>query len=229
MIRLLVGIFFLNASFSQVTIAQNTSLTEDISYRYLDTLVKIAKANYPRVAQNQKQIDIANKNITKAKLSWFEALGFYILYNPYNSTSEINPGLVNRSPSGAQLGVTVNIGTVFQKPNLIKTTRLELDIAKLEHQEYLLNIEAVVKDRYFKYVEQVAIVRARSRSVLDVGILLSTIKSKFERGEDTFENYSKALVLYNDQNQLKINAESSMVSAKAFLEEILNKKLEEIH
>jgi outer membrane protein TolC len=204
------------------------SLAETVNYGYLDKLVRIARETYPRMGQNQKRIDIANKNITKARLSWFEVFGLYYLYNPYATTTTESPRFLSGAFNGSQLGMTINLGQIVQKPNQIKIAKDELKITQLEYNEYYLTIEAIVKDRYFKYIEQQAIVKARSRSVLDIGVLMNTIRSKFEKGDETFENYSKALVLYNTENQSRINAESAMLSAKAFLEEILNKKLEEI-
>jgi hypothetical protein len=64
--------------------------------------------------------------------------------------------------------------------------------------------------------------------MLDAQSTLESIRMKFERGQETFENYSRILALINEQNREKVIAESDMLSAKAFLEELLNKKLEEI-
>jgi outer membrane protein TolC len=223
-----ISIFLVTIIASNCVKAQG-SMMEEVSYPYLHKLVRIAKENYPRVGLNQKRIDIADKNVYKAKLSWFDVLGFYFLYNPTSSTQLVNPTFLGKTFNGSQFGMTISIGTIFQKPVQVKIARDELDIARLQYHEYDLNIEAIVKDRYFQYVEQVTIVKARARSVLDAGIMLNSLRNKFEKGEETFENYSKALILYNDQSQLKINAEASMLSAKAFLEEILNKKLDEIN
>lgn len=217
--------FLLLASFK---VQAQTSLMEEVSYPYLNKLIKIAKEQYPREKINLKRIQMAETNVQKARLSWFEVLGLYVIYNPYNKTPLTDPRFLGGIFNGTQLGISFNVGSIFQKPSLIKTARDELSISKLQSSEYDLNIEANVKDRYFKYIEQVTIVKAKARSVLDVGIMVNTIRNKFEKGEETFENYSKALILYNDQNQLKITSESAMLSAKAALEELLNNKLEDI-
>ena len=54
-------------------------------------------------------------------------------------------------------------------------------------------------------------------------------KYKFEKGEETLENYSKAIVALNAQKQNIISSEGNVLIAKSGLEEIIGKKLEDIH
>lgn len=208
-----------------VTVAQR-SMMEEVSGPYLEKLIALAKANYPRLKIHTKQVSIAEKNANKLKLSWFDGLGIYYLYLPPTAAAgTINPVT---SGGGFQLGFSFNVGSLLQKPAQINSAKLQVDVSKLEKQEYELNIAANVKERYYKYIQQLILLKQRSQLSQDAETMLTSARSKFERGQETFEVYSKALVFLNEQVQGKINTETELLIAKAQLEELLNVKLEEI-
>lgn len=214
---------FLVMMFSNVK-AQK-SIMEEVSYSYLDTLVRVARENYPRIKALDQEIFIAQSNVQKAQLSWFDLLGVYYFYNPKRSTQDPTSSFFL---NGLQLGVSFNLGTFVQKPATVKASKGQLQVARLQKDEYYLNLEANVKDRYFRYIQKLTLVKLRTQAMQDAQSTLESIRTKFERGQETFENYSRILALINEQNREKVIAESDMLSAKAFLEELLNKKLEEI-
>lgn len=202
------------------------SLLDDVSVPYLDTLIKIAKENYPRIKALDQEITVAQNTVNRAKISYLDLLGIYYFYTPQRTNSNIeNPYFLN----GFQVGFSFNIGTFLQKPYTVKISKNQLSIAKFQKDEYGLNLEANVKNRYYNYIQRVSIVKLRSQAVLDAQSSLSFIRNRFERGQETLDNYNRTLADLNTQNREKIIAESEMLSAKAFLEELLNKKLEEIN
>ena len=217
------GIFclLLFASFS--VRAQETMITE-ISYPYLDTLIRVAKENYPRVKAMEKRVEIAQNNISRARISWLDAVNLSYLYNPNNYFNFANPSFF----SGFQFGVNLNVGTLLQKPYQIRNAKEEKEVARFERDEYFLNLEALVKERYFVYIQQRTIVKARLQTAQDAESILKAVRYRFERGEETLQNYNNALIAFSGQNQQKISAESEMLVAKARLEELLGKKLEDI-
>ena len=85
-----------------------------------------------------------------------------------------------------------------------------------------------MKERYFVYIQQRTIVKARLQTAQDAESILKAVRYRFERGEETLQNYNNALIAFSGQNQQKISAESEMLVAKARLEELLGKKLEDI-
>lgn len=211
-------------SFSKV-MAQRSMMTE-ISAPYLDKLIQTAKDNYPRHKIYTKQIGIAESNLNTVKLSWFDGLGIYYLYLPPNAAGgTVNP-TTNRS--GFQLGFSLNVGALLEKPSQINAAKGDRDVARLEKQEYELTIEADVKERYYKYIQQLTLLKQRTQLALDAQTMLTSARSKFERGQETFQNFNQALVFYNQQNQDLINTEAEVLITKAQLEELLNKKLEEV-
>ena len=201
--------------------AQETMLTE-VSYTYLDTLIKIAKENYPKIKVFDKKVTIAEKNVGRTRVSWLDAINVAYLYNPNNTFNVARPTFF----SGFQTGISLNVGLLLQKPYLIKIAKNDLDISRYEREEYNLNIEALVKERYFLYIQNQTILKARMQNAQDAESILKAARYRFEKGEETLQNFNIALMALSTQNQGKIEAEAQLLIAKAYLEEIIGKKLE---
>jgi outer membrane protein TolC len=201
------------------------SMMQDVSYPFLEKLIAAARSNYPKVKAYEAQARMAKLNVDKQKLDWFNILTFAYLYSPNNSITVVNPSLLN----GYQFGVTTSLGNILQKPDQVKIARVEYDLAKLSQEEYNLGIEAIVKQRYFMYIEQLSILNWKIKDLESSESTLKDIKYKFEKGEDIFENYNKALAYHSTIVQSKIQAEGALLMAKASLEEIIGAKLETIN
>lgn len=200
------------------------SMMPDVSYTFLQRLIDTAKKYYPRVQILEHKTNIAVENVKKAKLSWFDLFTFSYLYSPNNSSTLVNPSILN----GYQFGVYLNFSAPFIKPHNVKSAKEELAITKLEKEEYLLIIEAEVKLRYFKYIEAKAIVKTRNQAAVDAENAVKQLRYRYEKSEDTFENYSRYLELYNERINGVIVAESYVLTTKSSLEEMICKKIEEI-
>ncbi len=208
-----------------VQVKAQESMMPDISYEYLAKLIDTAKKYYPKVQTFNHRTTIANETIKKARLSWFDLLTFSYLYSPNNSTTLVNPSVLN----GYQFGVFFNFSSLFIKPHSIKQAKEELVITKLEKQEYILNLEAEVKIRYFKYVQAQTVLKIRKQATIDAENIMKQIQHKFERSEDSYENFNKFSVAYADRRQATVEAETLLLIAKSSLEELLCKKIEDIH
>lgn len=200
------------------------SMIPDVSEVYLQKLVDTAKVYYPKMRMHKSRVELAENNVKKSKLSWFEILTFSFLYSPNNSTTLINPSFLN----GYQVGLYVNMGLLLQKPYLIKQAKKEYEVVKAEQDEYNLNIEALVKQRYYLYVQAVTMLKVKMQAVLDIEGTMQQFKYKFEKGEGSFEDYNKFMITYDDRLQAKVEAEGFLLIAKSNLEELLGKKLEQI-
>lgn len=222
MLRILTLLILL--SFPSLAQDQQESMLQDVSYPYLEKLIEVAKANYPKVKAFNSRISVANTAIEKAKRGYFDALSFSYLYSPRNTTTIVNPNLLN----GYQFGLLLNVGAVLQKPVLLKQAREEQKVVVHEKEAFDLNLEADVKQRYFTYVQQQALLRIKRQALLDVESMLKQVRYKYEKGEETLESYNKVLVMFSDHNQGKIIAEGDVLNAKARLEELLGEKLENI-
>ena len=216
--KLLLFLFFL--SIGSVAWSQEL-LMKDIDTTYLHKLIDTAKACYPKVKTFDHSLVIAQENIKKAKASWFDLITFSYSYSPSNTTTIINPTL-----SGSQVGLFFNIGNLLIKPHNIKQAKEQLAIVQLNKEEYDLNIEAEVKARYYRYIQQMGVLKVQQESALDLEALVKQIRYKFEKGEEKIENYSKIIVQYNEQRQIILTVEAAVLTAKSSLEELICKKLE---
>lgn len=215
----LITVLFLLISYSH---AQNTMT--DFSAVYLEKLIATAKENYPRINSLQGQINIAKNNVAREKLSWLDAFSFSYIYKPNNTLDIINPTFFN----GYQAAVTVNLSTILKKPYNIKEAKEELKIAQYARDEYNLTIETEVKRRYFSYLQQLNSLKLQTKMVSDIQSVSRDIRSKYEKSEITFEQYNQAQNSLSEAIQAQIAAEASFFTAKASLEELLTKKLEEV-
>jgi len=201
------------------------SMMPSVSYPYLEKLIAVAKLNYPKMKMYDHKVIQAKSSIEKAQLGWFNILNFTYLYSPNNSsTALVNPSLLD----GYQFGVYLNVGTILGNGPSVRMAREDYNIALDNLAEYNLNIEAEVKQRYFNYVRQLAVLSVRTKNAEDVQGSLDQIKHKFEKGEESLDNYNKGLTFYANAIQVKIESEGDVLVAKSALEELLGEKLEEV-
>ena len=216
-IAFLALLFTINISFAQESIQE--SIIPNISDTYIDKLVASAKEHYPKAKTFEDRVTIAHLNVQKAKLDWFNILNFNYIYAPTTGLSYSN---------GAQFGVGTSIGNILQKPGLVKVAREEYDIAKMNQEEYFLNITAIVKQRYYLYVQQMSNLNWKTKNVESADQVAKESKHKFEKGEITFDAYNTTYSAYSNSVQAKMDAEVAYLIAKSNLEEIIGVKLEEI-
>jgi outer membrane protein TolC len=86
----------------------------------------------------------------------------------------------------------------------------------------------MVRQRYFVYVQQLAVIRLRTNALLDMEGSVKEIRYKYEKGETGLDEYNRVLTSFADQASSKISAETAFLIAKSSLEELLGKPLEEI-
>jgi len=199
------------------------SMIPDLSYPFLEKLIYSAKQNYPLMAANLRKVNFANYNLKKAKLSWFDFFTLSAFYSPSTSIT-----LTNATLTGVQIGIFINFSNIIQKPTLIKQSKEEVAIAQLTADQYAITLETEVKNRYFRYMQSLSVLRVQNQNAIDIEALFKQIKFKYERGEETLENFTKLMIQNADQKQKIIDAESTVLIAKTTLEELVGKKLEEI-
>ncbi len=196
----------------------------DYSTVYLEKLIATAKENYPRINAYKSRIEIAKSNISKQQLSWLDAFSFSYVYKPDNTLDILNPTFFN----GYQAAVSFNLSAVLQKPANVKQAKQEHKIALYDQQEYNLTIESEVKRRYFAYLQQFNALKLQSKLVSDIQNVSRDLRSKYEKGEINFDSYTLGQNSLSTAIQNKIAIETNFLSAKALLEELLTKKLEEV-
>lgn len=205
-------------SFAQI------SLRDEMPPGYLEKLVDVARKNYPKVKMYQARVEMADYNIKKTKLSYFDILSFSYLYSPNQTSSTINPNFLQ----GYQFGFFANVGGLLQKPSLIRQIKKERESLVFEKETYDLNLDAEVRKRYYNYVSFLVLYRVKSNTLMDLESALVDTKHKFEKGEALLIDYNNALKVVSDQQVIKIMAETDLLISKSNLEELLGDKLENI-
>lgn len=209
--------------FSGMVCAQE-SVIKEVSPEFLEKLITLAKTNYPKMKSYDARIEVSNYTVKKAKLSYFEILSASYIYNPPSASPAINPNFLN----GYQFGFFFNVGSLLSKPAGVKQAKAEMRVAENEKDAFLLNLVADVQQRYYQYVQRTILVRLTSQGLLEVDGMMKEIRYRFEKGEETLDNYNKMLVMYNNQTQTKVAAEMEMLMTKSSLEELIGQKLESV-
>jgi len=199
------------------------SIYPEINAAFLEKLIDAAKTNYPIMKSYQTRLIMAQENVSKSKKTWYDFFSFSMSYSPTNTISISNYVL-----SGYQFGFSFNFANLLQKPFIIRDAKNQLILSQLEKESYDLNIDYEVKSRYIKYLEALTLLKMQTKSTVDVEASFKQLKYRFEKAEESFDNYNKALISVSQQKQSIITAEGNLIMAKYSLEEMICKKLEEI-
>ncbi len=199
--------------------AQQQTLMQDVDNVFLDTLVAYAKKNYPRIKLFEARVNAAKANLQKQKLGWFEPLTLsYVIQPPsVNTSSATNPILLN----GYQFGLFLNIGSLLERPAIIKQAKEEIKEFDSEASEYNFTITAEVKKRYYNYLQQSVLLRLISKTVIEGQALLESVRIKYEKSELPFDEYSKVAISTNGNIQSKLETEANVLAAISSIEELI--------
>jgi outer membrane protein TolC len=200
------------------------SLMQEVSNEFLGKLIDTAKKYYPIVKVNQHKIAMASINMKKSQLGWFDFFSITLNYSPSGGASSLNQPTL----SGFSIGMFINIASLLQKPLLIKTSKEEYEIAKLNKEEYDITFAQDVRVRYYKYVQFSILIRVQSKISLESESIVKEARYKYEKGEANFETFTKALIYESDMKKDLIEAEANYLIAKSGLESFVGKKLAEI-
>lgn len=214
------GFFFLGSA--QIS---TKTMMPDVSYTLLDKLIATAKVNYPRTHVFEHRVGAQTQNLKKMKLGWFDIFTFTFLYSPNNSTTLVNPSILN----GYQVGIFFNVGSLLKNRSMINQAKEELQVSQYERDEYYINLASLVRQRYFLYLQQMAILKVRQEAESDAESNMELFKHRYEKGEVSLDDYNKTLVNLADRVQSKIESEGSVLVARAALEELVGKKLEDVN
>lgn len=200
------------------------SMMSEISYVFLEKLIATAKENHPRMNGFEGRIQSAKTTVGQEQLSWLDAFSFSYIYNPKNTLDLATPRFFN----GYQVAFNLNLSSLLQKPGNVKLARENVKLAQHDLEEYHLTLESEVKRRYFSYVQALSNLRLQTKIASDALNISREIKTRYEKSEASFEQYSLSQISYSNSLQSKIAAESNLLIAKASLEELLTKKIEEV-
>ena len=200
------------------------SMMPEVNYSYLEKLIDTARKYYPQVKIAQKKLEIAKIAIKKSQLDWFNFFPVTLNYSPSGGAASLNQPTL----AGFQVGFFVNIAALLQKPYVIKSTKVEYEIAKLSQMDFDMIMAADVKTRYVRYVQAGIHLKIQNRIALEAESIVKETRYKFEKGEVNFETFTKGVIYESDNRKGVIDAEANYILAKSSLETIVGKKLSEI-
>lgn len=208
----------------QLSKAQESIMSE-YSPLYVQKLIAVAKENYPKSKAYDHQVKIAKHNLSGEKASWLDPFSFsYLLRSDNNALDIVNPQLL----TGYQFGVSISPGTLLRKPFTIKAAKEEVRIAQLEQNEYELQLESEVTRRYMYYLQSLNTLKLQNKIVVDAESSFADRRTRYQRSEITLQDYNTASTALSNAQMSRVQAEANMITAKASLEELLVRKLEEI-
>lgn len=204
------------------------SILSEVSYLYVEKLIAEAKANYPRVKNFNSQVTVAKSDLNQVKTSWLEPFSFQYVARSNQSAGNLVDVTTADLLTGYQFGISVNPGSLLAKPSQIKKAKEQLKIAQFNLDEYNLTIETEVKKRYYTYLQAQKSLIPSNNAFLDAENNFKIIKISYQKAEATLLEYNNASSIYNNAYTVKLQAEVNYMAAKASLEELTVKKLEEI-
>lgn len=212
--------------FSLASLKAQESMLGNFSYLYMEKLIAVAKENYPRNKIFENRIDIAKKNLSIAKASWLDPISF-----SYSNRTNIYgiQGVDNSALSGYFLNITFAPVSVFvKKPFQVKNARTDIESANAERDEYALQLESEVKQRYTIYVQNFQTLKLVNQRLIDAEATFINMKDKYERSEISFKEFNDISTYSTSVKESKVSAEANLLTSKFQLEELLTVKLEDI-
>jgi outer membrane protein TolC len=148
-----------------------------------------------------------------------------------NATGNANVGNIGATNANLTALTTTgnaNVGNLLGKVGSTKILKEELHIVEEDIAEYNLRLKAEVTQRYINYVVRQAVLSSKSKTAVETESLVKQVQYKFEKSEETLENYSRIINNYYAAIQSKLEAEGELLKAKSAIEELLGTPLESI-
>jgi len=207
---------------STYTFAQESVLS-NISTAEIEQYIALAKQNYAKRKVKQAMTESVKTGISAAQASYFDIFNVSYIYRPENKAviDPLNPYNIN----GFQLGININIGSLIQKPFIVKKAKAEYKVAQLEALDFDNELMLEVKKRYYDYIEQKTQLKIITQSALDSKGVAESLRDKFEKGSITLDVYNESRITQSEATTIKIQTEITYLKAKDLLEEIIGEKI----
>ncbi|WP_316786109.1 TolC family protein [Pedobacter frigiditerrae] len=202
------------------------SFIGNINYPLLQKYVDLAKQNYPKRKMYKASELSAKAKVGVAKATYLDAFTASYYYRPDNSAiiNTTNPYSIN----GVQLGIYFNLGILFRTPAYVRQAKEEHNEKIYQAKEYDILLESEVKQTYYEYLRQSSDLKVKAQAYTDNKAASDGLKFKFEKGEVTLDDYTKAKSITSYSNSERLLAELNLLKAKDSLEALIGEKLENV-
>lgn len=201
------------------------SILKDLDNTILNKYINLAIQNYPRMSTYLAGEEKAKSLTTVSKLSFFDAISpmyFKRFGNQGTATGQVY------YPDGVQLGIGMNLGSLFSKPALIKAANADYKSAKAQKQEYIITLTSEVKNRYYDLLLTKKQLELNNISFQNAKSVLADAKSKYQTGQITIDQYTIAKSAADQSEAGTLVAEVNYLKAKNALEDLIGVKLENV-
>jgi len=202
------------------------SILRDINYADLQKYIDLARVNFPQMKIAEAKKELVKTGIPLAQVSYLDIFNASYFYRPENKSvlDPVNPYNFN----GLQLGASVNLGNLLQKPFQVKRAKADYKIAVLEAQQNDKTVEMEVKRRYYDYIQQISLLKIATKIAQDNKGVSESLRNRFEKGEITLDAYNQSRLNQSASESEKVAAEINYLKAKDLLEEIIGIKLSDV-
>lgn len=210
----------------QVTTHAQETILGSINPPLLQKYVDLAKEYYPKRKMYKASELSAKAKVAVARATYFDAFTASYIYRPDNAVAldTTNPYSIN----GFQLGVHFNIGILFRTPAYVRQAKEEHNEMIYQSKEYDILLESQVKQVYYDYLHQFNTLKVKQMAYNDNKAASDGLQYKFEKGEVSLDDYTKAKSITNYANSERLLAELNWLKAKDTLEALIGEKLENV-
>lgn len=203
------------------------SIIAEIDHAKVERLVALAKEHNVQRQILEVTEKSAKTGVTMSSLSFLNGVNASYFYRQRGSAviNDLDPYLLN----GFQLGVGISLASLISTPAQIRQSKRQLQIARLQTEDYDRTLENEVKSKYYNYILLSNELKNRTIEVQDVRAQYERIQSSFELGETDFETYTAARSSLTAANSAMINTEVGFLVAKDELESLIGVPLESVN
>lgn len=238
----IVKILFPLFLFSETCLAQvdynKIILPEEVSDSLSlgERLVQLAWRNNPENKIVTSDVDIAQIEVSRAKIAWLDNIRLSGNLNEYSTQrliddlggNEEEDRLVNNFFPIYNFGVTLPLGMFFNNPRNTKIAIHELDKAQESVNAQKISLRASVLAQYQEFLMNRELLEIQNSITENHYAAYQLAEQQFQDNTITLEKYEGALEDYNLQRMNTIRAQKDFLTSKILLEEFIGMRLEDI-
>ncbi len=194
-----------------------------------ERLVQTAWKNLPINRGLEAKLKQTQEYHLQTRRSWFTDIVFFAQTNftDYGNGAGARP-TISAAPSGLGAGLSFNLGQFVNYGSRVRNSREGTNIAQadLNYQKHFMRSETI--KRYQSFLMYKNLTKSETELANEQEMTLKVMKLNFETGQVAVEEFAKIQKAYADAAQLVITSRHNMFMAKAYLEEWIGVKLEEV-
>ncbi len=199
---------------------------QDIDFH--EKLIRIAWENNPEHEILNRQMNITNYELRKAKVQWFNNIKVSGNLNEFNIDPSRDVTQRSQFFPRYNVGAAFSLGELISNPMDVKMRREQMKIAVETINATKLNLRAEVLRRYEAFLRDQELLRLQTQTTEDMLATFNLMEQRFRNGEATLDEYNIVQNSYNAEITKKVSSQTNYNISKINLEELIGVKLEDI-